>query len=67
VGLNDFSSRKRDKQPTIKIKPNMKTYPKICFTKQAYLHPEVEIAEVALERGFADSIEVVGKDQEVEF
>jgi hypothetical protein len=45
----------------------MKTYPKICFTKQAYLHPEVEIAVIALERGFADSIEVVSKDQEVEF
>ena len=36
-------------------------------TKRAYLLPEVELAEVALERGFADSTEIVGKDEEVEF
>ena len=38
-----------------------------CATKHAYLSPEVELAEVALERGFADSIEKVEKDEEVDF
>lgn len=37
------------------------------MNKQTYLYPEVELLEVLTERGFADSIEVVGKDDEVEF
>ena len=45
----------------------MKTIKNICATKRDYLLPDVELAEGALERGFADSIEVVGKDEEVEF
>jgi hypothetical protein len=37
------------------------------MNKQTYLHPEVELIEVLTERGFADSIEMVEKDEEVEF
>jgi hypothetical protein len=33
----------------------------------AYMLPEVEFIDVVVERGFADSIEFVGKDDEVEF
>ena len=45
----------------------MNTTRKIGTTKCEYLLPEVEFADVIVERGFADSIEVVGKDDEVEF
>jgi hypothetical protein len=45
----------------------MKTNRKLCDSKCEYLLPEVEFADVIVERGFADSIEVVGKDDEVEF
>ena len=45
----------------------MKTNLKICTTKCEYLLPEVEIAEVIVEGGFADSIEKVEKDEEVDF
>ena len=45
----------------------MKTITNICATKRTYQLPEVELSEVALERGFAGSIEVVEKDEEVEF
>ena len=37
------------------------------FEKTAYASPEVELIEVFTERGFADSTEIVGKDDEVEF
>ena len=37
------------------------------MNKQTYLQPEVELTEVLIERGFADSIEVVEKDEEVAF
>ena len=37
------------------------------MNKRTYFCPEVELLEVMLERGFADSIEAVEKDQEVEF
>ena len=36
------------------------------MNKQTYLQPEVELIEVITERGFADSIEMVGKDEEVD-
>lgn len=36
------------------------------FEKASYATPEVELIEVLTERGFADSIELVGKDEEVE-
>ena len=45
----------------------MKTNLKLCTEKYEYLLPEVEIADVIVERGFADSTEIVGKDEEVEF
>ena len=44
----------------------MRNYSQI-FEKVAYTSPEVELVEVLTERGFADSIELVGKDEEVEF
>lgn len=44
----------------------MRNYSQI-FEKVAYAFPEVELVEVLTERGFADSIELVGKDEEVEF
>ena len=44
----------------------MRNYSQI-FEKVAYVSPEVELVEVLTERGFADSIELVGKDEEVEF
>ncbi len=45
----------------------MKINRKFCTAKCDYLRPEMEVAEIATERGFADSIEIVGKDNEVEF
>ena len=47
----------------------MKTKPKICTAKCEYLLPDVEFADIIIERGFAVSgeIEEVGKDDEVEF
>lgn len=43
----------------------MKTNRKGCTAKRKYLLPEVEFAVVIVEQGFADSVEVVGKDGEV--
>ena len=47
----------------------MKTNRKLCATKREYLLPDVEFADIAIERGFAvtGNIEDVGKDDEVEF
>ncbi len=45
----------------------MKTNRKICTSKCEYLLPDMEFADIVVERGFADSIEIVGKDDEVEF
>ncbi len=44
----------------------MKTNKKICAARREYLLPEVEFADIVVERGFADSIEEVGKDEEVD-
>lgn len=44
----------------------MKTNRKKCVAKCEYLLPDVEIIEVFTERGFADSIEIIGKDEEVD-
>ena len=45
----------------------MKTDKIICTAKCEYLHPTLEIADVIIERGFAASMEIVDKDDEVEF
>ena len=44
----------------------MKTNSERCTAKCEYLFPTVEIADIIVERGFADSIEIVGKDEEVD-
>lgn len=45
----------------------MKTNREICTAKCEYLHPEVEYADIVVERGFADSTEDVDKDDEIGF
>ena len=40
------------------------TKPFACW--QEYATPELERVEFTIERGFADSIEIIGKDEEVD-
>lgn len=44
----------------------MKTNRELCTSKCEYLRPKVEFADIVVERGFANSIEIVGKDEEVD-
>ena len=45
----------------------MRTNRVICTAMCEYLPPRVEIAEVVVEEGFAASMEIVDKDDEIEF
>lgn len=45
----------------------MRTNSENRAAKCEYLRPEVEFADVIVERGFSASIEYVGKDEEIEF
>lgn len=44
----------------------MKSNNCICANRETYTTPDITLVEVLLEHGFADSIEIVGKDEEVE-
>ncbi len=44
----------------------MRTKTKPCARRQEYTTPVLERVEITIERGFADSIEAVGKDEEVD-
>ncbi|MBO5813695.1 MAG: hypothetical protein J6R13_04190 [Alistipes sp.] len=45
----------------------MKTNNSFCFGRQNYTLPQVEVVEISIEQGFAQSIEEVTKDEEIEF
>ena len=44
----------------------MRNETKACASRQEYASPELERVEFTIERGFADSIEIIGKDEEVD-
>lgn len=44
----------------------MKTTQTLCAIRENYVAPDFALAEFVTERGFADSIEIVGKDEEVD-
>ena len=45
----------------------MKTNRVFCASRQGYTLPQVEVVEISIEQGFAQSIENVTKEEEIEF